>query len=242
MAAEFQAIHSGGAAEEHNFRRERERLENERLKLLQAHYAGAVPLDLMKAEQDRIGNRLSAIERQINELTTRLADANTALNRALAYLTNLSSTYRSAADKTRRQINQAIFTRIEIEADGPTNGQHTGLYGGLLCPSIRTSAAAYQAVTDPPKQLRPSERRGKDDRTDPTKEGLIHAARRAGGVKEAQLAEGVGFEPTDSLLSSAFKALALGHYANPPERDPRDPTWPNSGRGRRGTGARTVPR
>lgn len=31
-------------------------------------------------------------------------------------------------------------------------------------------------------------------------------------------AEGVGFEPTDSLLSSAFKALALGHYANPPER------------------------
>jgi hypothetical protein len=30
-------------------------------------------------------------------------------------------------------------------------------------------------------------------------------------------AEGVGFEPTDSLLSSAFKALALGHYANPPE-------------------------
>jgi hypothetical protein len=32
-------------------------------------------------------------------------------------------------------------------------------------------------------------------------------------------AEGVGFEPTDSLLSSAFKALALGRYANPPERD-----------------------
>jgi hypothetical protein len=30
-------------------------------------------------------------------------------------------------------------------------------------------------------------------------------------------AEGVGFEPTDSLLSSAFKALALGRYANPPE-------------------------
>ena len=30
-------------------------------------------------------------------------------------------------------------------------------------------------------------------------------------------AEGVGFEPTDSLLSSAFKALALGHYANPPK-------------------------
>jgi hypothetical protein len=35
------------------------------------------------------------------------------------------------------------------------------------------------------------------------------------------LAEGVGFEPTDSLLSSAFKALALGRYANPPGRPAR---------------------
>ena len=34
------------------------------------------------------------------------------------------------------------------------------------------------------------------------------------------VAEGVGFEPTDSFLSSAFKALALGRYANPPG------TWP----------------
>jgi hypothetical protein len=36
---------------------------------------------------------------------------------------------------------------------------------------------------------------------------------------DLKIAEGVGFEPTDSLLSSAFKALALGRYANPPERD-----------------------
>jgi hypothetical protein len=39
------------------------------------------------------------------------------------------------------------------------------------------------------------------------------------GRYKVKRAEGVGFEPTDSLLSSAFKALALGRYANPPERD-----------------------
>ena len=37
------------------------------------------------------------------------------------------------------------------------------------------------------------------------------------GSHRLKVAEGVGFEPTDSLLSSAFKALALGRYANPPE-------------------------
>ena len=47
-------------------------------------------------------------------------------------------------------------------------------------------------------------------------------------------AEGVGFEPTDSLLSSAFKALALGRYANPPERHgpqpaARRPFWQSRG-------------
>ena len=31
------------------------------------------------------------------------------------------------------------------------------------------------------------------------------------------VAEGVGFEPTDGCPSSAFKALALGRYANPPD-------------------------
>lgn len=51
------------------------------------------------------------------------------------------------------------------------------------------------------------------------------------------VAEGVGFEPTDSLLSSAFKALALGHYANPPERTPRGPARVKSGRA---TGAAVV--
>ena len=41
---------------------QRGRLINERSKLLQAHYAGAVPLDLLKSEQDRIGGQLALVD------------------------------------------------------------------------------------------------------------------------------------------------------------------------------------
>ncbi|NEW30415.1 recombinase family protein [Nocardia cyriacigeorgica] len=43
----------------------RKRLLDERGKLLQAHYAGAIPLDLMKDEQDRIAEQLARIESRL---------------------------------------------------------------------------------------------------------------------------------------------------------------------------------
>lgn len=45
--------------------RYREKLRDERTKLLQAHYAGAVPLDLLKTEQDRIGHRIAFLDARI---------------------------------------------------------------------------------------------------------------------------------------------------------------------------------
>ena len=44
----------------------RDRLEHEQDRLMQAHYAGAVPLDLLAAEQDRIARRLAFLDAQIN--------------------------------------------------------------------------------------------------------------------------------------------------------------------------------
>ena len=54
------------------------------------------------------------------------------------------------------------------------------------------------------------------------------SAATASGLRDARsagdhYAEGVGFEPTDGLPSCAFKAHALGHYANPPV--PAFGTW-----------------
>jgi len=55
-----------GAAELTDLATRRTQLEGERHKLLQAHYAGAIPLDLLKKEQDRITASLETIEHRIN--------------------------------------------------------------------------------------------------------------------------------------------------------------------------------
>ncbi|MGI6878028.1 hypothetical protein [Microbacterium sp. gxy059] len=47
------------------YQRERDELLSERKKLLQAHYAGAIPLDLLGEEQERIARRLAFREAQI---------------------------------------------------------------------------------------------------------------------------------------------------------------------------------
>ena len=41
------------------------KLENKRQKLLEAHYSNAIPLDLLKAEQQKIAKELATIEHEI---------------------------------------------------------------------------------------------------------------------------------------------------------------------------------
>ena len=41
-------------------------LEDQRHQLLQAHYAGAVPLDLLKDEQERLASELATIQRRLD--------------------------------------------------------------------------------------------------------------------------------------------------------------------------------
>jgi site-specific DNA recombinase len=196
LTAEIEAMQDRRQDETEQLRREKARLEDERLKLLQAHYANAIPIELMKQEQDRIGSQPSALERRLARLNTRVGALTKHLEQALDYLTDLDVAYLSAAALTRRQINQAVFERIEVGDEGTTDGVPTGLYGAMLDPKLRRAARAYVEATDvaptgPGKQ----HHNGQAGTTDHLRVFLTRA-RRAAGVKETQLAEGVGFEPT----------------------------------------------
>ncbi len=72
---------------------QRDKLEAERLKLVQAHYADAIPLDLLDIEQDRIRASLD----QLTEL--------------------LDDLYNKCEPAERRILNRALFTRTTIDDD-----------------------------------------------------------------------------------------------------------------------------
>lgn len=66
LVRQFDDLHTANKAERHTLAVERDQLRDERRSLLHAHHAGAVPLDLLKEEQDRIGRRLAFLDAQID--------------------------------------------------------------------------------------------------------------------------------------------------------------------------------
>ena len=74
--------------------RQRGKLETERFKLLQAHYADAVPLDMLKREQSRIGAALETIDNHIAAHNEEYVEARENLEDSLGLLANVSDIYR----------------------------------------------------------------------------------------------------------------------------------------------------
>lgn len=96
MHAQFDQLMAADTQELSRLASDRDRLDDERTKLLQAHYAGAVPLDLLKKEQARIGA----------ELENTLPRGRTWRTRSVCWRTSLASiaavTMRTVGFATRR--------------------------------------------------------------------------------------------------------------------------------------------
>ncbi|MCT2025745.1 hypothetical protein [Dermabacter hominis] len=95
---------------------QRDKLEAERLKLVQAHFADTIPHDLLKSEQDRIRASLDQITTQLDNLTDTYAKARTGLDQLTELLIDLDDLYNKCEPAERRILNRALFARITIDA------------------------------------------------------------------------------------------------------------------------------
>ena len=99
-------------AEAHqNAERAQRRLANlhERTRLMQAHYAGAVPLDLLKTEMTRLTRAMADAEHQITSATADLASSEQTLEDALTVASQCHHHYNTAPEAIKRQINQGLL-------------------------------------------------------------------------------------------------------------------------------------
>lgn len=95
-------------------RGEKAKLENKRKKLLEAHYSDAIPLDLLKSEQQKIAKELAVIEHEIKAHDTIFEQIAQNLNMALDIIENCGKAYRDASDTIKKLMNQAIFEKFYI--------------------------------------------------------------------------------------------------------------------------------
>ena len=93
-------------------------LRSERAKLLQAHYADAVPIDMLKTEQDRISQELSRAENRIGTLDIEHDTITRNLDTALDFASRWAQAYRASGSAIRRRFNQAIFRKLCVDGDG----------------------------------------------------------------------------------------------------------------------------
>jgi site-specific DNA recombinase len=106
------------AAMDRRIKRDRKRvieLEQERRKLLQAHLAGAVPIDLMKEEQSRIQAELANAGASLANMEVHWDAFKSNLKAALSLATRFGEAYRLAEPATRRWFNQAVFEDVYVD-------------------------------------------------------------------------------------------------------------------------------
>ena len=148
------AMHRNEAEAEEAVQRLRiARLTNERRKLLQLHYAEAMPMDLFAEEQDRITRELESAERQLAEVTIAFDVMEKNMTRALELAEDCHAAYVDADEPTRRLFNQAFFDKLVVHKDGTVTHELAEPFKILLDPTL---SRRIDGVVDAKKESRES--------------------------------------------------------------------------------------
>ncbi len=211
----LESHHEDTARTSRSLTRQQQRLHDERTKLLQAHYADAIPLDLMKTEQARITSELERIEQRLADTAGTIDVQKRTLTSALDLLEHCDQLYEQASDADRKILNQAFFDRIWVyndHIDGSLDDflrllTHPDLLTLLDNPAVPTTGSPSQSTasdTSPTARTTPS--------------AVFHASHGTGtvdpesqttnkppflgngGLKETNLVPPAGLEPATSGL------------------------------------------
>ena len=148
LRAEFEHIQANRQQDIQRLTTRQQQLEDQRHKLLEAHYAGAIPLDLLKKEQDQLTSGILAIQRELDGYTADAALVDQHLTQALDLLEDCHRLYLAAPDRLKKLLNQVFFERIlvnpAVDEDGcpiiPPPALQTSLKAGRRGGAVSTGS------------------------------------------------------------------------------------------------------
>ena len=146
----------------------KKQLHGQQLKLMEARYADAIPLDLLKSEQERVTRELAGAQQVIDRCTTEIDAVLKVVEETLLLCADAHRLYLSATPDVRRQLNQAVFTRFWIVDDQVHGADLTETFAHLLMPG-HTEDEDQNTTIEPENQLAadtngPKPRRARPDR------------------------------------------------------------------------------
>lgn len=131
IVAEFDQRLSNGQIELDQLLDRQRELETQQERLLDAHLAGAVPLQLMQKKQTAMEEELEFLRARIAEHHSDYTDAKAHLDDCLGLLKDCHAIYKNADDANRRLCNQAFFERIFIDGEGELQVDYARPFGLL---------------------------------------------------------------------------------------------------------------
>ena len=148
LRMEFEHIQANRQQDIQRLTTRQQQLEDQRHKLLEAHYEGAIPLDLLKKEQDQLTSSILAIQRELDGYTADAALVEQHLTQALDLLEDCQRLYLAVPDRLKKLLNQVFFERIlvnpAVDEDGcpiiPPPALQTSLKAGRRGGAGRTKA------------------------------------------------------------------------------------------------------
>jgi site-specific DNA recombinase len=207
LSRDLADLHRSAERERQQLERERDRLHDEQASLLQAHYAGAVPLDLLKQEQTRISSRLIVLRQRLDGAETEHARVQANLQTCLAYLQDCHAAYLSAPPTVRRQLNQAFFHKVYVDEDGTVRFDIADPFALLLDPQVRSAALTTGTSADLAT--------GTPELAETGDSGQTLAGHRFGrGLNKTTMVELRGFEPLAPSMRTRC-ATGLRHSPQP---------------------------
>jgi len=142
------------SADERNFQsRRRVKLEDKRRKLMDAYYAGAVTLAVLRQEQDQIDAECREVEECLVRVDAKLAEWQDTMDLAIRLVRECGRSYANASPKTRRMFNAAVFASLRVAGGQITEAEYrqpfdlilSGRWAGLGVPSEAHAVAVGES-------------------------------------------------------------------------------------------------
>ena len=124
--------------------------------LRDAYLEGLFTIEEFKEQQTRLRRQLDALEAALTTGKVRHEDISTTLERCLDLAAHCDKIYQEGTPAVRRLLNQAIFTKILVDKDNPSQGEPTGPYASLLNPDFQEDVKDHAKNPATPSALRGS--------------------------------------------------------------------------------------
>lgn len=127
-----------------NIRLEKDKIARKQQKLLEAHYADAIPLDLLKQEQASLERAMADIDTRFSALEQNYTDVKKNLDMVLELAINAKRLYTAAPDHIKKLLNQVFFEKVLVHAHDDVKPERMPIFEALLSAQTKQLAISSE--------------------------------------------------------------------------------------------------